>query len=212
MSRLVLVASNNHHKIEEFRRILQGSVFEILSPAELGLALDVEETGSTFVKNARLKAKAFSAASGVSSIADDSGLIVDALDGEPGVYSARYGGTAASDDDRCRLVLSRLEGVPSELRTARFVAAISIADPAGEPVDFEGRVEGLIAERPAGVNGFGYDPIFMYPPLGRTFAEMESVEKDRVSHRGQALRQVAAYLQQQRTVYSEDISVRTETE
>jgi XTP/dITP diphosphohydrolase len=188
---VVLVASNNPHKLAEFRGMLEP--FKVLAPVDVGVELDVAETGSTFAENARLKAEAFCRATGLLTLADDSGLVVDALGGEPGVYSARYGGTR-SDRDRLALVLERLGAVPDDRRTARFVAAIALARPGHETELFEASVEGTITREPRGQHGFGYDPIFVYPPAGRTFAEMEQGEKARVSHRGKALRQAVNFL------------------
>ncbi len=183
----ILLASNNPHKLEEFRQIL-GDTFDVLSPRDLGMVLDVEEAGTTFEENARLKAEALAGASDLVTIADDSGLLVDALGGEPGVRSARYGGPNKSDTDRLELVLERLRGVPAEARSARFVAAIAICGPELPTAVVEGEVEGFITESPRGRGGFGYDPIFLYPPAGRTFGEMPANDKALVSHRGIALR------------------------
>ncbi len=187
----LLIASNNQHKIEEFRRLLDPSTFQLLAPADLGLQLDVPETGETFAENATLKARAFCAASGHIALADDSGLAVDALGGEPGVHSARYGGPGLSDEDRTALVLERMRRVPDDQRGARFVAAIAIALPNGRTEVVRGDVEGVITRTPYGTGGFGYDPIFLYPPSGRTFAEHTPDEKDAESHRGRAARQAA---------------------
>jgi XTP/dITP diphosphohydrolase len=188
----IVVASNNPHKIEEFRRILSPLGFNVLAPSDLGLKVEVDETGTSFAVNALLKARAFNEASGLLAVGDDSGLMVDALGGEPGVYSARYGGLGLSDQDRCRLVVERLQDVPIARRTARFVAAIALVSPSGRTLTSEGTVEGTIESDARGSNGFGYDPIFYYPPAGRTFGEMEPAEKDAVSHRATALRQLAA--------------------
>lgn len=169
--------------------------YAVISPAEAGVTLDVEETGRTFRENAILKAEAGLRASGMLTIADDSGLEIDALDGAPGIFSARYGGAGKSDRDRVALVLERMRGIPPEDRTARFTAAIAVAAP-GTPVRTVGaRVEGIITEAPRGSGEFGYDPIFLYPPAGKTFAEMDAVEKGQVSHRGMALRKVPELLE-----------------
>lgn len=191
--RCLLVASNNLHKVEEFRRILTPLGFAVVTPAELGVAIDVEETGTTFEENALLKARAFHDASGIAAVADDSGLVVDALGGQPGVFSARYGGPGLDDQGRVDLLLRNLEGVPLAVRAARFVSAIALVADRGEWV-FDGVVEGEIAMEPRGKNGFGYDPVFIYPPFGMTFGEAESSAKDRVSHRGRALRALADFL------------------
>jgi XTP/dITP diphosphohydrolase len=168
----ILVASNNEHKVEEFRRILGPLGFEVVTPSSLGLAVQVDETGDTFAENAMLKAEAFLDASGMTAVADDSGLVVDALGGEPGVYSARYGGPGLDDGDRYRLVLERMAAVSGPHRS----------------------VDGLIPREARGGNGFGYDPIFYFPHAGRTFGEMEAAEKDAVSHRSVALRRLASAL------------------
>jgi XTP/dITP diphosphohydrolase len=189
----VLCASNNRKKVEELRSILGGLTgARVLTPRELDIELEVEETGSTFAENAIIKADAFARVAGTCIVvADDSGLVVDALGGEPGIYSARYAGPGASDEDRSALVLARLEGVPSEQRTARFVCAIAVAGGGLPTAVREGVVEGEIAREPRGSGGFGYDPIFCYPPLGRTFGELDGETKARVSHRGRALRLAA---------------------
>jgi XTP/dITP diphosphohydrolase len=190
----ILVASNNEHKVEEFRRILGPLGFEVVTPSSLGLAVQVDETGDTFAENAMLKAEAFLDASGMTAVADDSGLVVDALGGEPGVYSARYGGSGLDDGDRYRLLLERMAAVPAPHRTACFIASIALAAPSGARVAVEGSVHGLIAREARGGNGFGYDPIFYFPHAGRTFGEMEAAEKDAVSHRSVALRRLASAL------------------
>jgi XTP/dITP diphosphohydrolase len=190
----VLVASHNAHKVHEIRRILEPLGLSVIGPGQIQLALDIEETCTTFVGNALLKAKAYSAASGLPALADDSGLIVDALGGEPGIYSARFGGPDLDDSGRYRLVLDRLRDVPDEQRSARFVAAIALVTPTGQTLTVEGSVEGRIGKEARGRLGFGYDPIFYYPPAGRTFGEMSDTEKDAVSHRGVALRRLVAAL------------------
>lgn len=190
----ILLASNNPGKLWELRAILQDESFEVIAPEEVDLHLDVPETGSTFEENAVLKAEAFHRASGLVALADDSGLVVEALDGWPGVYSARAGGEGATDDDRNQLVLSRLEGVPWEQRRASFVAAVAIAGAGPTVPVFWGRVEGIIGFEPRGPYGFGYDPIFYFPPFGQTFGQTEPAQKAKVSHRGRALRQAAAWL------------------
>jgi len=193
----LLLASNNQHKIRELRDLLDGDDFEVLAPEDLDVRLEVEETGESFAENAVLKAESFSARTGLLSLADDSGLMVDALGGDPGFLSARYGGKGLTDDNRNQLVLSLLRGVPRAKRTARFVAAIAVATPGQTTRVFEGVVEGLITEEPRGSNGFGYDPIFFYPPFDRTFGEdpgeREGQKRD-VSHRALALRAAVKYL------------------
>lgn len=182
----ILLASNNSHKLHEVRQIL-GDRYEIFSPADLGLSFQVDETGETFRDNAILKAEAGARLSEMLTMADDSGLMIDALKGEPGVRSARYGGPGRSDAGRVALVLDRLQGVPQEWRTARFISVIAVAAPDQPTRAVEGVVEGEITEQPRGTGTFGYDPIFLYPPAGKTFAEMDTAEKGSVSHRGLAL-------------------------
>jgi XTP/dITP diphosphohydrolase len=189
-----MVASNNPKKLKELRSLLVATGISVVSPADVGLRLSPEETGDTFAANARLKAEAFSAASGLRALADDSGIVVDALGGAPGIYSARFAGEDATDADRNMRLLERLEGVPWDERTARFVCAIAIAAPGEETVVFEDTAEGVIALEHRGHGGFGYDPIFFYPPLGRTFGELSPEGKAQVSHRGKALRRAAQYL------------------
>ena len=155
---------------------------------------EVEETGSTFLENALLKARAVAAATGCLALADDSGLEVDALNGAPGVRSARFAGPGADDAERNRRLLQMLQGVPPERRTARYVAAIAIADPAGEARTTAATCEGAIAPSPRGEGGFGYDPIFLLPDRGLTMAEISPEEKNRISHRGRALQQARGIL------------------
>jgi XTP/dITP diphosphohydrolase len=188
----LLLATGNPSKLRELRAIAGPYEFEILSPGDLGIALEVEETGATFAENALLKANAFYAETGVPSLADDSGLVVDALGGEPGIYSARYGGLGRDDADRTALVLERLRGVPREQRSARFVAAIAVVGIWPESRIVEDSVEGLITDVPIGDGGFGYDPIFFYEPFNATLAQVSDERKASVSHRGKALRRAAA--------------------
>lgn len=182
----VVLASGNAHKLEEFRRILAPLGLEVLSQKEAGADIDVEETGTTFEENAYLKAKAIFDHTGLITVADDSGIAVDALGGEPGVYSARYAGEGATDDDKIAKVLRKLEGVPTEKRTARFVCAICCVLTEESHFTVSGVCEGLVAEHKVGDNGFGYDPIFMVGE--KSFATMTAEEKDAVSHRGKASR------------------------
>lgn len=186
-----VLASRNRGKLKEMAGLLEGLGVEIVLQSELGLAVEVEETGETFQDNARLKARAVMAASGLPAIADDSGLCVDALGGGPGVYSARYGGDI-TDEEKVQLLLSSMRGAPT--RAAHFACAIVCAFPDGTELTAEGRVDGSIAYAPAGSDGFGYDPVFFYPPAARTFAQMSREEKAAVSHRGNALRAFAQQL------------------
>jgi XTP/dITP diphosphohydrolase len=187
MSKL-LIATNNKGKILEFQNLLKGIPFELITPADLNLKLDVEESGSTYEENARLKARAFSEASGLLTLADDSGLEVDALQGEPGIHSSRYAGAAAVDTNKVDYLLSKLKGVPEEKRTARFRCVIAIAKPAGQVVFCSGKCEGRITFEPRGRQGFGYDPVFYFPELGQTMAELTEEVKNQISHRGNAAR------------------------
>src|SRR5579863_5161473 len=188
----LLLATTNVHKLEEFRTIFAEILeppelpYRLLTPRDLQLDLDIEETGTTFAENAELKAVAYARASGLLSLADDSGLEIDALDGAPGVYSARFAGPDASYEDRFRILLGRLQGLPVERWTARFRCAITVAEPSGYYQTVEGTIEGRIAESPRGENGFGYDPIFLVPELGKTTAELPPELKNKISHRGRA--------------------------
>ena len=184
----LLVATGNPGKLVEYRELLDDLQVEWVSLADVGLGdMDVEETGTTFEANARLKAESYCRASGLLTLADDSGLVVDALNGAPGLYSKRYGAPElVTDQDRYQRVLAQLKDVPEEQRTARFVCVVAIAAPTGEVRVAEGRVEGHIAHAPRGTNGFGYDPIFRLPD-DRTLAELSSREKNPISHRGVAL-------------------------
>ena len=193
--RPLLIATNNRGKLREYRQILAGLPFVLTSLDEQGLDFEVPEEGATFAANAIAKARAYAAASGLLTLADDSGLEVEALGGEPGVRSARYAGEGASDAERIALLLSRLTGVPPERRQARFVCVIAVAEPGGQVRTVTGHVSGVIAPRPKGSGGFGYDPVFYIPELGRTMAELSAAEKNRISHRaraGQAARDLLA--------------------
>ena len=186
----LLIATNNAHKVAEFRRLLAGASADLVTPNEAGVALEVPETGATFEENARIKARAFRDASGLPSLADDSGVAVDALGGRPGVRSARYGGEGLDDAGRVRLLLSEMEGVSDNERACRFHAVLAFAAPDGREETAEGVCEGRLARAPSGVNGFGYDPVFYLPQFGRTMAELAPEEKDAASHRGQAARRM----------------------
>jgi XTP/dITP diphosphohydrolase len=195
----LLLASQNRGKLAEMRALLAGLPVHVLSPAELGLTQAPEETGTTFLENATIKALHYSVAAGRLAVADDSGLSVEALGGAPGLLSSRFGGEGASDDDRNTLLLAKLSGVPEERRGARFTCAVVVARPdgrGGAEILFQDveTVEGRIADAPRGPNGFGYDPVFFYPPYGRTFGEVPPAEKDRVSHRGKAFARLREFL------------------
>jgi XTP/dITP diphosphohydrolase len=191
----LLLATQNPGKLAEMRLLAEGLPFRVLGPRELGIADAPDETGSTFVENAVLKARHYARLSGRLTVADDSGLSVDALGGGPGLYSARFGGEGASDADRNALLLEKLEDVPTAGRRARFTSAVAVAR--GDEVLFQAEesVEGLIADGLRGSNGFGYDPLFFYPPFGRTFGEIPHEEKDRVSHRGKAFARLRRFLE-----------------
>ena len=190
----LIVATHNRKKLAELERILAPLGVEPVTGEDIGIPLDeVEETGTTFEENAFLKADAACRQTGMPAVADDSGLVVDALNGAPGVYSARYAGPDATDAQRMDKLLHELDGVPAEQRTARFVSAICVVYPDGERMDVEGVCEGSVAFAPRGHDGFGYDPIFLVGE--KTYAELTPAEKDAVSHRGKALRELAARLE-----------------
>ena len=184
----LVLASKNQHKLVELQKMLGDMGLEVVLQSDIGIDVDVEETGTTFAENAMLKAKAVMEASGMAAIADDSGLMVDALNGEPGVYSARYGGKP-TDLDRTMLLLENMKDVPEEKRTGRFVSAIACALPDGTVLTAEGYCEGNILFDLRGTGGFGYDPVFYVPVLDKTFAEAGAEEKNAISHRGNALRE-----------------------
>lgn len=192
----LLLATNNEGKIAEYRQLLADCGWELVTPRQIGLSLDVEETGTSYEENATLKALRFAVASGLYALADDSGLEVDALGGGPGPRSARYGGAGLSDMERVRLLLDELAGVPDERRTARFRAVIAIAAPDGTVRLCEGSVEGRIARQPQGENGFGYDPVFFLPDRGCTVAQLPPQVKNTISHRGVAARHACAVLKE----------------
>ncbi len=190
----LVIATRNRKKVEEIRRILGGLDVELRSLDDFPGCPDVEETGETFAENAALKARAVAAYTGKAALADDSGLVVDALGGEPGVRSARYAGQGATDGQNLRKLLYELRGTPEEARTARFVCVVALAGPDGTVRSFEGTVEGRVGREPLGVSGFGYDPVFYPEGHGRTFAQMSPAEKDGMSHRGRALRKLKEHL------------------
>lgn len=189
----LVAATGNKGKLQEFKLLLPS--FEILSMAEAGFLEEIEETGSTFEENALLKARAVMRATGRAAFADDSGLMVDALGGAPGIYSARYAGETATDAERIEKLLSELSSVPEEARTASFVSVIAYVTPDGEEKTFRGECHGRIGKAPKGEHGFGYDPVFISAESGRTFAEMTEEEKGAISHRGRAMRLFADWLE-----------------
>ncbi len=182
----LLLATNNKGKLEEFRLLLVGIPFDLTSPVDLGLELEVEESGDTYAANARLKACAFARASGFLTLADDSGLEVDALDGAPGILSSRYAGPYATDRQRIDFLLSKIKTVPMKNRKAHFRCVIVIASPRGGLRMCSGSCAGLITMEPRGDRGFGYDPIFYFPNLGKTMSELTPEIKNRISHRAKA--------------------------
>ena len=185
----VVLASQNRHKLEEISKITAKFDMELVLQSELGVNIDVEETGTTFEENSLLKAKAVMEATGLPALADDSGIAVDALNGEPGVYSARYGGDESLDDwGRLLLLLKNTEHVPDGQRQAKFVSVITMVTPEGRVIQARGEIHGELTREARGENGFGYDPIFYYPPLGKTTAELSPEEKNQVSHRANALK------------------------
>ena len=185
----VVLASKNPHKLVEISQITEKFGMELVLESQLGVDIDVEETGSTFEENSFLKAEAVMKATGLPALADDSGICVDALGGEPGIYSARYGFDDSLDDfGRLQLLLKNTENVPDGQRQAKFVCVITMVTPEGQTIQARGEIHGELLRAPAGENGFGYDPIFYYPPAGMTTAQMAPEEKNKVSHRANALR------------------------
>ena len=189
----IIIATHNKHKLQEMSRILSPMGYEVVTDRDLGIELtDAEENGETFLDNARIKAESGCRESGLPCIADDSGLCVDALNGAPGVFSARYSGIHGDDDGNNRKLLSELEGVPTEKRTAHFACAICVSFPDGSEVTATGKCEGYIGYEKKGTNGFGYDPLFMVGD--RSLAQMTAEEKDAISHRGNALKELQKIL------------------
>ncbi len=194
MKHRIIFATGNEGKMREIREILGDLGLPVLSMKEAEAYVDVEENGTTFSENAEIKARAVWEKTGDIVLADDSGLVVDCLNGEPGIYSARYLGEDTSYEVKNRVILERLSDVREEDRTARFVCAIAAVLPDGSVLHREAAVEGFIARKPAGGGGFGYDPIFYLPEFGKTSAEITMEEKNQISHRGKALRAVKAEL------------------
>ena len=199
-----MIATGNPGKLREYQQLLNGAAFELVSLGHLGITQEVDETGVTFYENARLKALAYGAMSGLPTLADDSGLEVNALGGDPGVRSARYGGDACnSDEDRVRLLLENMRDVPWEQRMARFRCVIAVSFPSGLSTSEDGQedleymvgsVAGMIQYGPMGDEGFGYDPVFYLPSYGRTMSQLTLAEKNRVSHRADAARKALGWL------------------
>ena len=185
----VVLASKNPHKLVEISQITEKFGMELVLESQLGVDIDVEETGSTFEENSFLKAQAVMKATGLPALADDSGICVDALGGEPGIYSARYGFDDSLDDfGRLQLLLKNTEQVPDGQRQAQFVCVITFVTPDGKVIQARGEVHGELLRAPAGEGGFGYDPIFYYPPFGKSLAQVSPAEKNSVSHRANALK------------------------
>lgn len=185
----VVLASKNKHKLAEISKITEKFGFDLVLQSELGVDIDVEETGATFEENSLLKAEAVMKATGLPALADDSGIAVDALNGAPGIYSARYGFDDTLDDwGRLQLLLKNTEQVPDGQRQAKFVCVISFVTPEGQIIQARGEIHGELTREPVGENGFGYDPIFYYPPLKKTTAELSPEEKNQISHRANALK------------------------
>jgi len=186
----IVIASRNKGKQTEIQELLKNFPVKILTLAEFGPLPEMTEDGNSFDENAYQKASFIARILGLPALADDSGLVVEALDGRPGVHSARYAGEHAGDRQRCLKLLDEMEGRTN--RRAAFECVLSVAVPSGAALTYEGRCEGLIAQKRAGSGGFGYDPIFFYPAAGKTFAEMTAAEKNSVSHRGKALSELCA--------------------
>lgn len=190
----LLVATNNKNKLSEIKSLFADTSFEITSLAEEGINHEVIEDGKTFEENAIKKAKEYGELSGLLTLADDSGLEVDALDGRPGVYSARYAGEKATDKDNYTKLLDEMKNVSKEKRTARYKVVMALIDPSGFVKTFDGVLEGLITLEPKGENGFGYDPVFFIPQFNATSAEITQDQKNQVSHRAIAIRKVIQFL------------------
>lgn len=190
----ILIATGNQGKVREIKDLVKDLPVKLLSFADLDEVPEVEEDGFTFEENALKKARTLAQLTGLVTLADDSGLCVDALDGRPGVLSARYAGEDASDEEKCLRILEEMREVPDRLRTAQFVCVIALVDPEADEKLFRGVCEGRINHEPVGSEGFGYDPVFYSPEAGCTFAQMDRDAKNRVSHRGRALRLLVDYL------------------
>lgn len=192
----LVIASRNEHKVEEMRQLLAGLTIRVLSLGDFPDAPQIEENGDTFKANALKKARIISKFTNLTTLADDSGLEVDILGGQPGVHSARFAGEHASDGENNAKLLRLMEKVPARDKTARFRCVIALVSPHGVEESVEGTCPGLIIDRPRGNGGFGYDPLFMVPELGQTFAELSSDEKNGISHRGRALQKILPIVQQ----------------
>jgi XTP/dITP diphosphohydrolase len=198
--RALLIATTNQHKLEEFRVLFRDLPYQLSSLHDLHSDLDVEETGTTFQENADLKALTYARTFGMLALADDSGIEIDALDGAPGVYSARFMGVQTPYEERFRFILAKMQGLTDEQRSARFRCVITIAEPDGYHQSVDGTIEGRITDKPLGEHGFGYDPIFYVPQYGQTTAEMPPDLKNRISHRGIAAQKARVLLENWPTV------------
>lgn len=191
----LLIATTNPGKVAEFRKLLAGLPIRVIGPEDLTQAVpDCIEKGGSFCENARIKARHWFNHSGLASLADDSGLAVEALDGAPGIYSARFAGDGATDKDNLERLLERIHGVDHSERGASFICCLALCRTNGSLVMFQGRCDGVILDHQRGRGGFGYDPVFYYPPLGKTFAQLDTEGKNRVSHRGRALQSLCEWL------------------
>ncbi len=186
----IILATNNNNKLKEIRQMLEGSDVEVISLKEAGITKDVEETGTTFKENATIKAEEICKLTGEPVLADDSGLEVDFLDGAPGIYSSRFMGEDTPYSEKNKAIIEKLDGVEVRNRGARFRCVMALVFPDGRQFHTEGTMEGIIANEPAGENGFGYDPIVFLPEYGKTSAQLLPEEKNSISHRGQALREM----------------------
>lgn len=191
----IIIASNNRHKVDEIKNILKDYDIEILSLKDAGIELEIEENGETFEENAYLKAKAVVDLTGIAAIGDDSGLEVEALDGAPGIYSARFAGQQGDYKKNNEKLLHLMKDVPLGKRGARFVTVIALITPEGDKIFARGEIKGIIGFEEIGSNGFGYDPLFIVPELNKTFAQLSSEEKNKISHRARALQDLKEKLQ-----------------
>ncbi len=192
--REILIATKNKGKVQEFEQLFAQFDFRVKSLLDIDDAIDVEEDGETFQENAIKKAETIASEFNISTLADDSGLIVDALNGEPGVFSARYAGAKKDDQENLEKVLDELQGVPESERSARFHCSLALATPGEKTIIVDGTCEGVITTTPIGDNGFGYDPIMFIPALGKTMAELSKQEKNEISHRANALKKLKEVL------------------
>jgi XTP/dITP diphosphohydrolase len=190
----ILLATNNKGKLREYRRLLHGIPFDIVTPADLGITAEIPESGATFEENAIQKATTMASLSNLLTLADDSGLEVDALGGAPGPLSHRFAGKSATDAKRIEFLLAKLKNAPTKNRTAQFRCVIAIAEPVGRVEIYSGSCGGIIIDKPRGTNGFGYDPVFYIPELGKTMAELTLKQKNLISHRARAAEKAKALL------------------